>query len=374
MKDNLGIYIHIPFCLKKCNYCDFVSGCYNSDIQEQYVNRLIKEIEENQYLDGKNADTVFIGGGTPSCINPKYIGEILCALSKKCHILTDSEITIESNPGTLNIDKLSLYKNFGINRLSMGLQSADNSELKILGRIHTYEDFLRNYDDAREIGFENINVDLMSAIPEQSLSGFIRGLELVKKSEPEHISIYSLILEEGTPFYNMKLNLCGEDEEREMIHSIPKILGDKYKQYEISNYSKPGFECKHNIKYWNRSPYVGFGVAAASLTGEKAPYNIRSKNTENIQEYIDSKRIPLSENECLSIEEMMSEYMILSLRMNSGSKEKEFKEMFGTSFFDVYPDEIKKHEDEGLLEKDEDGIRLSEPGRDVCNYVMKDFI
>lgn len=420
MTDKLGVYIHIPFCKKKCNYCDFVSGCYDHEMQKEYVNSLLFEIENNVYLKDSVVDTVFIGGGTPSIIDAKDIGRILNKLNECCKVETDAEISMESNPGTLTKEKLQAYKSFGINRLSMGLQSTDDEQLKVLGRIHTFDDFLRNFEDARMIGFSNINVDLMSAIPGQNVESFAKGLEKIKNLNPEHISIYSLIIEEGTPFYNMKLDVCDEDDEREMVHLIPEILGSEYSQYEISNYAKKGFECRHNIKYWKRDPYLGFGVAAASLVGENAPYNIRLKNTGNINDYVDSIknimrkdiygdfekfknrdidcfkialeslyripnengsiekygdfRIPLSEYEKLSKNEMMSEYMILSLRMNSGASGHKFTEMFDEDMYEIYKDAIEKHINEKLLLRDCDAIRLSVFGRDVCNYVLKDFM
>lgn len=397
MTDKLGVYIHIPFCKKKCNYCDFVSGCYDHEMQKEYVNCLLFEIENNVYLKDSVVDTVFIGGGTPSIIDAKDIGRILNKLNECCKVETDAEISMESNPGTLTKEKLQAYKSFGINRLSIGLQSTDDEQLKVLGRIHTFDDFLRNFEDARMIGFSNINVDLMSAIPGQNVESFAKGLKIIKNLNPEHISIYSLIVEEGTPFYNMKLDVCDEEDERQMVHLIPEIMGSDYAQYEISNYSQKGFECRHNIKYWQRDSYVGLGVAAASLVGEKAPYNFRYKNTENIHDYIgtinDLRKIktekhfikptfenesvlgiPLSEREILTREEMMSEYMILSLRMNSGASGQKFTEMFGKDMFEVYKDVIDKHINEKLLLRDCDAIRLSVFGRDVCNYVLKDFM
>lgn len=378
MTDKLGVYIHIPFCKKKCNYCDFVSGCYDHEMQKEYVNCLLFEIENNVYLKDSVVDTVFIGGGTPSIIDAKDIGRILNKLNECCKVETDAEISMESNPGTLTKEKLQAYKSFGINRLSMGLQSTDDEQLKVLGRIHTFDDFLRNFEDARMIGFSNINVDLMSAIPGQNVESFAKGLKIIKNLNPEHISIYSLIVEEGTPFYNMKLDVCDEDDERKMVHLIPEILGSDYSQYEISNYAKKGFECRHNIKYWKRDPYLGFGVAAASLVGEATPYNVRYKNTEVVNDYVNSiinnNCIPYSEHEKLTQEEMISEYMILSLRMNSGASGQKFTEMFGKDMFEVYKDVIDKHINEKLLLRDCDAIRLSVFGRDVCNYVLKDFM
>ncbi len=402
MTDKLGIYIHIPFCKKKCNYCDFVSGCFDYGTQKEYIECILSEIEKNPYIKNKCVDTIFIGGGTPSVIEHDDIGRILDKLSAYCIIESDAEISMESNPGTLTTEKLKKYKEYGINRLSMGLQSTDDSQLKKLGRIHTYDQFLKNYYEARNVGFENINVDLMSAIPGQDIDSFADSLINVKELKPEHISIYSLIIEEGTPFYSMELDLCDEEDERKMVHIIPKILGGDYSQYEISNYSKKGYECKHNIKYWQRKPYVGFGIAAASLIGDNEPYNIRYKNTEKINEYItsvkninhvkelkdlydfnsdfdsskikDFNRIPLSEYEILSKEDMMSEYMILSLRMNSGASKNRFLKLFNEDMFEFYKDIFAEHLNNKLLALDKEGASLTEKGRDVCNYVLKDFM
>lgn len=374
MNENTGIYIHIPFCVKKCNYCDFVSGPYPEKVQNEYINRLIKEIKEDEFIRGKTADTIFFGGGTPSIINPSQIGRIIETISDVCQISGNAEISLESNPGTLTNEKLSVYKSFGINRLSMGLQSTNDEELKILGRIHKFNDFLKNYEAARNIGFDNINIDLMCAIPNQNFGSFAKGLEMVKGLEPEHVSVYSLIVEEGTPFYEAKLNLCDESEERKMIHAIPDILGKEYHQYEISNYSLKGYECKHNLKYWRRNTYVGFGVAAASLKGFDDLPDHRYKNTENVKEYIESADIPKTESEILDLNDMMSEYMILGLRLNEGISDASFKKMFGISIFDKYNFEISKHIDEGLLVRKGDLIYLNERGRDLSNFVMKDFI
>ncbi|MBR5066165.1 MAG: radical SAM family heme chaperone HemW, partial [Lachnospiraceae bacterium] len=284
---------------------------------------------------------------------------------------SNAEISMESNPGTLTKEKAKVYKDIGINRVSLGLQSTVDSELNILGRIHTYNEFLESFMILRDEGFENINVDLMNGIPEQTLKTFSNGLEKIKDLNPEHISIYSLILEEGTPFYGMNLKLPNEEEERLMVHSIPEILGSEYHQYEISNYSKKGFECKHNIKYWKRDEYLGFGLSAASFMSET-----RFKNTDDIKVYLDNSdnKNVYTEFDVLNKDEQMSEYMILGLRMNEGVNLSDFEKTFGKSVLDVYGDKIALHIKEELLERKDNRLFLTEKGRDLANYVWSDFL
>ncbi|MDY2608003.1 MAG: radical SAM family heme chaperone HemW [Lachnospiraceae bacterium] len=284
-----GIYIHIPFCKQKCLYCDFVSakGCDRD--MELYEEALLKEIESTE-ID-EPVDSVFFGGGTPSVYKVEYIEEILKIIFRKYNIVKDkAEITIEVNPGTVDYDKLKRYRAAGINRISIGLQSADNEELKLLGRIHTYGKFVETYTEARRAGFNNINIDLMSAIPYQTVNSFMETLKKVVKLNPEHISAYSLIIEEGTPFYNkygengeFSDAIPSEETDREMYHMTKTFLKENgYERYEISNYAKKGYECKHNIKYWSRDNYYGFGVAAASLVN-----NLRYSNISDGDKYID---------------------------------------------------------------------------------------
>ncbi len=384
---NLGIYIHIPFCVKKCNYCDFNSGSFSEEIRNKYIDALCEEIKfRSVCFSDRKIDTVFMGGGTPSILIPEQTGRIFDCLRSFYDISDDAEISIESNPGTLDKDKLKAYKTLGINRLSMGLQSFNDNELKALGRIHNERDFLESFSNAREAGFDNINVDLMSAIPHQTLSSFESNLLKLKKLSPEHVSIYSLIIEENTPFYDMKLDLPGEEDERQMVHMIPEILTD-YCQYEISNYSKKGYECKHNIKYWKRDEYLGFGISSASLIKDE----YRFKNISDINNYIDfylnekkndslTDRFYLNnsdifeEYEILKNEDKISEYIILGLRMNEGISLENFENIFGKSIFDIYESVINKHKKEGLLSIEDGKLKLSDKGRDLANYVWSDFI
>ena len=375
----LGIYIHIPFCVRKCNYCDFNSFASDDETKASYINALCNEIRGyGRKFKDYSVDTVFIGGGTPSILPADLTRKFMDCLYLNFEIESDAEISMEANPGTLDDDKIRTYKELGINRISLGLQSTVLEELKVLGRIHDYETFLDSFMMLREAGFKNINVDLMNGIPNQTYDSFMRGLKIIKELNPEHISIYSLIVEEGTPFYERELNLPDEDEERKMVHSIPSILGKEYHQYEISNYSKRGFECKHNIKYWRREEYLGMGLSAASLVDET-----RFKNTENLKDYLsiykecDKKYdniIRFSEFERLSDEDKMSEYMFLGLRMNAGINISDFEKTFGISLYEKYGKKIKLHVEEGLLEVKEDHLYLTEKGRDLANYVWSDFV
>ncbi len=409
---SLGIYIHIPFCVQKCLYCDFVSGPATKDTKINYVNCLLKEIELCNYGNKTGSeyivDAIFIGGGTPSVLDADCIEDILCKIKEKYEISDDCECTIEVNPGTVDSEKLKIYREAGINRLSIGLQSCNDNELKILGRIHNFKAFEDTFQAARLAGFDNINVDLMSSIPEQTEESFTWSLQKIIKLNPEHISVYSLIVEEGTPFYEMDLKLPDEDTERQIYYKTGEILKEHgYAQYEISNYAKPGKECKHNIRYWKCSEYIGFGVAAASYFN-----SVRWKNTEDINQYIkyiqganssadkhcvddindeycthnnnkwqDLGNIGImqcdkfySERETLTTEEQCAEFMFMGLRMNKGVSSDEFYKRFGFTPDEKYGEVIAKHIQNGLLVKEENCIRLTDKGRDVCNFVMADFL
>ncbi len=381
-RKTVGIYIHIPFCVQKCLYCDFISAPASSQIKKEYVEQLLKEIElRTQGFDTFMVDTVFIGGGTPSVLEPKDIERILCKLKEEFCISPDCECSIEVNPGTVDMNKLMAYREAGINRLSIGLQSCNDNELKALGRIHDFRIFEETFRLARKAGFDNINVDLMSSIPEQTVESFEKSLKCIVELEPEHISVYSLIVEEGTPFYNMNLNLPSEDEERLIYHETGRILKEHgYSQYEISNYAKSGKECKHNIKYWKCDEYIGFGVAAASYLN-----GVRWKNTENINKYMKCMRDSLAvqdlqdedfycEREILTPEDQYAEFMFMGLRMNEGVSKKEFVKRFGVSVNEIYGDIIRKHLQNGLLIQADERIQLTDRGRDISNCVMADFI
>ncbi len=373
-KKDLGIYIHIPFCKQKCRYCDFLSFPKYDD---NYIECLKKEIVGFEYKEDYEVKTIFFGGGTPSIIKAEFIKEILELIYSNFFVDKNAEITIEANPGTLNRQKLEIYKLAGINRISMGLQSTDNEKLKNLGRIHNFEEFCENYKLARECGFNNINIDLMSALPGQTVEEWKLDLERIVALNPEHISAYSLIIEEGTPFFEMYYNreelLPTEEEEREMYHITRKILNDNgYNQYEISNYSKSGYECRHNISYWKRTDYIGFGLGAASLIN-----NNRFSNTTDMKEYIQSivnKKAVAKDIEKLTTNMQMEETMFLGLRMIEGVSYKEFTDKFGVDIKEVYSEVIERFEKNGLLEEKNGRVYLTKEGIDVSNYVMSEFL
>lgn len=369
----IEIYIHIPFCVKKCDYCDFLSGPSSPEEQSDYVQALLREIDAVKEGKGRSVSSIFIGGGTPSVLDAGFIGEILNRIRNKFQIQNDAEITIEANPGTADYGKLQAYRDYGINRLSIGLQSPDDRELKILGRIHNYEQFLETYKKARKAGFDNINVDLMSAIPDQTYKGWEKNLRTVAELEPEHISAYSLIIEEGTPFAARQLNLPDEDTEYNMYEATARILKEYgYKQYEISNYAKRGMACRHNVRYWTRQDYLGFGLGASSLYGKE-----RFSNTADRKKYLENSFSPelIREREpILSREDEMAEFMFLGLRMTEGVARTDFEQIFGCCIEQIYGDVLKKYESMGLLQEKNGRIFLSRAGIHVSNSVMADFL
>ena len=370
---SMEIYIHIPFCVKKCDYCDFLSGPSCPKEQAEYVQALLAEIDAVKEGKGRSVSSIFIGGGTPSVLDERFIGEILNKTRKNFLVENDAEITIEVNPGTADQKKLQAYRTFGINRLSIGLQSPDDRELKILGRIHNYEQFLETCKCARTAGFENINIDLMSAIPDQTYEKWCNNLRIVAELKPEHISAYSLIIEEGTPFASRQLNLPDEDTEYNMYEATSRILKEYgYEQYEISNYAKEGRCCRHNVGYWTRRDYLGFGLGASSLYGKD-----RFANTADMKKYLENSKNPekIREKELsLTREDEMAEFMFLGLRMTQGVSKKEFQEYFGTAIETVYGDVLKKYEAMGLLLEKDGRIFLSREGIHVSNSVMADFL
>lgn len=393
MARELEIYIHIPFCVRKCAYCDFLSGPADQKTQEQYTDALIREIQAFPDAEQYVVCSVFIGGGTPSVLSKEAIGRILETVRRKFHFVSETngdfgsvEITIECNPGTAGEEKLSYYRKIGINRLSLGLQSADNRELVLLGRIHTWEAFLETYHAARHVGFTNINIDLMSGLPGQSVVSWERTLDQVLALEPEHISAYSLIIEEGTPFYTRyrkdeKLRdqgeepelLPSEEAERQMYaRTEEKLLEHGMYRYEISNYAKPGFACRHNDGYWTGVWYAGFGLGASSLLN-----HTRYRNTGHMEEYLTAAPEQLAgyrEAEPLTQNDEMEEFMFLGLRRMAGVSESEFKKRFRRTIREVYgeiPDSLIRH---GLLARKGDCYFLTPEGMNLSNYVMSEFI
>ena len=394
----MEIYVHIPFCVRKCRYCDFYSvpcgkdpafGCPGAGSEHtlpgtgDYVNALLKERDAREdEIRGKEITSVFVGGGTPTILPVSDLEMLLMGLkdgiARRGGMLAgDAEITTECNPGTLDKEKLTLMRQLGVNRLSIGLQSADDGELVALGRIHTYEEFLKNYEEARKAGFDNINVDLMSGIPGQTAASCERTLKTVAALSPEHISVYSLILEEGTPLYDDveagKVRLPGEDFDRDMYKLTGQILAAHgYERYEISNYAKPGRRCRHNMGYWTGEEYLGLGPAAASYLGcEKM---CRYKNPADLYAYMSDPAGVRVLEETLDRKALMSEFMILRLRLTEGADRDEFKKRFGVPMDEVFGSVIKKQTGLGLLADREHSVALTSKGFDVANSVMCEFL
>ncbi len=384
----LELYIHIPFCERKCLYCDFLSAPAPYAVMEQYVDKLIGEIaERGTHFKGRHVPTVFFGGGTPSILTPELFCRIFDALRQAFEIDDDAEITVEVNPGTITEEKAAAYVNCGVNRISLGLQSADDHELRRLGRIHTYSEFLRSYQTVRMAGIENVNVDLISAIPGQSTDSWKKTLKKVLMLKPEHISAYSLIIEEDTPFYDQYgpeaagrplregwLPLPDEETDREMYHLTKEMMAEHgYERYEISNYSKPGKECRHNIGYWTGADYLGLGLGASSLI-----LDCRFRNTEKLREYLaldpGDASAAVRDFEELTKKDQIEEFMFLGLRMMKGPSGADFMRRFDDNLWNVYADVIPKLEARGLLEEDPPYLRLTDFGIDVSNQVFEQFL
>ena len=384
MQKELELYLHIPFCVRKCRYCDFLSFAKDKEVQDAYVQALCEEIKGWDGFVNRPISTIFIGGGTPTILPARKISRILETIQEKRDqgFPAPEEITIECNPGTVDEADLQTFLSSGINRISFGLQSADNRELETLGRIHSWEEFLESYRLARKAGFENINVDLMSALPGQTPHGWRSTLEKVLVLQPEHISAYSLIIEEGTPFYQIygEADRCrredepqsllpSEEEEREMYEDTGRILAAHgYHRYEISNYAKGGKECRHNCGYWTGIEYKGFGLGASSLLQKR-----RYRNTESLESYLDGAWQP-EMVEALTRENEMEETVILGLRMMEGVSGEKFYQKYGKHLTDIYEETIRKYVKMGLMEADKQGIRLTESGISVSNVILSDFL
>lgn len=368
----VGIYVHIPFCKKKCYYCDFLSFSNCEQKVEEYVQAMLEEIERGS---NKNIiiSTIYIGGGTPSIIKSQYIEIIIKQIRKSYIVANNAEITIEINPGTVNEEKIKKYKEIGINRISIGLQSTNNKILKEIGRIHDYERFLETYIIVKKLGIKNVNIDLMLALPNQSIEELKESIEKVIVLNPEHISIYSLILEEGTKLEKQILEsevfLPDEDIERQMYWLVKSKLEEKgYKHYEISNFAKQGYESKHNMNCWKQVEYLGFGLGAHSYFE-----NSRYSNISNIDKYIkrDFNKII---HEVQEEQDKQKEYMLLGLRKIDGIKISEFKSKFSKNPLYVFRNELKELVEKGLLEVDLDDIKLTYKGIDLANIVWKEFV
>jgi len=384
----LGMYIHIPFCKKKCYYCDFISYSNKSEWIEEYITCIKEEIKQvakcNQIaLENKEDEaiiikTIYIGGGTPSYIDGQYIKEIIETARNYLTIDPNAEITIEINPGTVDINKLELYKKAGINRLSIGLQSSNQKTLEILGRIHSYKEFEDAYKTAKKIGFDNINVDLMIGVPNQSIQEVEEGIEKIIKLNPNHISVYSLIIEENTKIQkqieNKELKLPDEKIEREMYWLVKQKLEEAgFIHYEISNFAKKGYESKHNLDCWSQKEYIGFGAAAHSYTN-----GIRYSNIEDLQTYIQNIKQDKPENNFIFHEKQthsskIQEYMLLNLRKLEGVNINKFIEQFNGNPIYIFKEELEKLEKQGLIQIEEN-IKLTEKGIDLANLVWEEFV
>lgn len=383
----LELYIHVPFCVRKCLYCDFLSFAAPEKLYQEYVNKLMEEIYgQSVCFQDCCVVSIFLGGGTPSILPGEMIREVMEAVGRCFQVAEDAEITIEANPGTLTEKNLNIYRECGINRISLGLQSADDGELGRLGRIHTYDSFLKSFQRARQAGFSNINVDLMSGLPGQSVQSWKNTLRKVLMLRPEHISAYSLIIEEGTPFFawygDEKRDKAGEDlpalpdedSEREMYYLTKEILAEYgYQRYEISNYAKPGYECRHNVGYWTGVEYLGLGLGASSYIGDH-----RFHNVTELQEYLtmDLREPGAAARDIqeLTKKDKMEEFMFLGLRLMGGVSGSEFLQRFGQNLWTVYAAVLPGLQKQGLIEADLPWVRLTERGIDVSNRVLSEFL
>jgi oxygen-independent coproporphyrinogen-3 oxidase len=374
----LGLYVHIPFCERKCNYCDFYSLVKTNEIEDRYVHALLYEIKSyKDRCSDYEVDTVFIGGGTPSYLKSENIKLIMQEINNTFLLSNDCEITIEANPNSIDKDKALQYKSCGINRISLGIQSLDDNILKFMGRLHDSDEAINAIRAIKEAGINNINVDIMFGIPSQTIDNIINSLSRVIKEDIEHISFYSLKLEEGTPMYSMEkkglIKTLDDDDEREMYYAGRGFMEDNgYTQYEISNFSKASYECKHNIKYWTGGEYIGFGPFAHSCFEDKrynniSDINIYCNNINNSQKY---RQL----NEILNKESKMFEYIMLGLRMNKGISIDDFDNKFEINFLEIYKNQVKKLLENNLITLDKSTVKLSKRGMDISNYVFEEFM
>ena len=379
----LELYLHIPFCERKCAYCDFLSAPADPPVRISYIKKLQEEIAYyGPQFEEYQVSSIFFGGGTPTILEGYQLAAILETVKEHFHLAADAEITVECNPGTLTAGKAEKLVQTGFNRLSMGLQSADDRELQLLGRIHNFAQFLESYDLARKAGFENINVDLMSALPGQTLKSWQNTLQKVTALRPEHISAYSLIVEEGTPFYERFAEderireegghprlLPEEDVERQMYELTERFFHTKgYERYEISNYAKPGYECRHNCGYWTRKDYLGLGLGASSLVEHQ-----RFQNTSDLKDYLEQEYHHIH-IETLDKKSEMEEFMFLGLRLMAGISRQQFEKTFQVTLDSVYGEVLRKLKGEQLIEEVAGYVRLTEHGIDVSNYVLSEFL
>ncbi|TQQ85718.1 oxygen-independent coproporphyrinogen III oxidase [Peptacetobacter hominis] len=373
-----GIYIHIPFCVKKCRYCDFNSYKIDIEKKKRYIKALEKEIEIYSKMDNKRKiDTIFLGGGTPSILKPDEIESIFEKLNSSFDISEDAEITMECNPGTLDEEKLNAMKKSGVNRLSIGLQAVQNDILEYIGRIHTFEEFEKTYNLVRKCGFDDVNIDLMYNLPNQREKEWMETLEKVVSLNPEHISAYSLILEEGTELCDMyergEFTLSGDDTDIKMYrYTIDYLKKNGYMQYEISNYAKPGKECRHNIIYWKCDNYIGLGAGASGYIGNRRYSNIPEVDEYN--ETVEAGKLPVLSEEVLTDEEKFEELVFMGLRMNEGVLYEDFEKISGIDIRKYRKEIIERLKKDNLIECDENRIKLTQSGREISNKVFLDII
>jgi len=375
---SLGLYIHIPFCVKKCSYCDFVSfeGCEDK-LKREYTAELVKEIRRwgRLYDNRFQVDTIFFGGGTPSLIDESLICELIASVRESFPVDSEAEITLEANPGTLSAGKLGAYRSAGVNRLSIGVQSLDDGMLKNLGRIHSVDEFLGNYALARKYGFDNINIDLMFAIPGHSLEIWANTLRKAVELAPEHISFYSLQIEENTRFYNMlkrgEIQQISDALDRKMYHmAIDGLKAAGYNHYEISNACKQGYECRHNLKYWSMENYLGLGLAAHSYID-----GLRFSMTQDLQSYIHGEKINWQHKN--DLKDDVSEYIFTGMRKTRGISLEDFRQRFGRELFEFYPEQrdlVGQYEQNGWLEVREGFMRFTVKGFDISNRILSEFV
>lgn len=375
---NLSLYIHIPFCISKCSYCDFLSFTDKDEKIEEYINALLIELElYKEKFTNYQIKTIFIGGGTPSSIDEKYIEKLLQYIMENYNVENLEEVSLEANPGTLSRRKIKTYIDSGINRISLGAQSLNDDMLKAIGRIHSSKDVYDSFKIIKEMGINNINIDLMFGLPNQKLDDVLDSLNKVIGLGVKHISYYGLILEENTKLYNLykngKTTFPKEEEERKMYHNIIRILKNNgYNHYEISNFSLPRYECRHNLVYWDVNPYLGIGLNSHSNMGGK-----RFSNTSNIEDYINKLNkeiLPVTYMEKIYINVEIEEFCILGLRKIAGIDKIEFKRRFNMDIEDIYKKQIEKHIKSGLITNTKDSIKLTSKGLDLSNLVEVDFL
>ncbi len=370
------LYVHIPFCMQKCRYCDFLSFQASDEDRQIYIDALCREIDVWKEENTRPISSVFIGGGTPSLLTINQLDQVMSRLHRSFQIEIDAEQTIEANPGTITEEKAKFWYQKGINRVSMGVQALDDQLLKRLGRIHNRRQVFESWTILQKCGFQNLSFDLMMGLPEQSLKQWKKTLNEAIQLNPQHLSCYSLIIEEGTPFYDEQesLNLPNEDTERAMYSCTREILSEAgMLQYEISNFSRPGYESRHNAGYWRRKPYIGLGLGAASLLKEE----IRYHNTNDMQHYLQYSSDPSAIREDqieLTLSDQMEEFMFLGLRCTRGVQKEEFRSIFGKTMESVYGDVLIKHTQNGLIKEENGWLSLTEKGMDVANLVFADFL